>query len=335
MRDCELKVLEQYPIEVKGTRKARGAFFCDTNQGVFLLKEISFSEKRLPLLYKMCTQLEGMDGLCVDTIVPNIQGEYVSIAEDQKKYILKKWFQGRECDVKKETEVLETVRNLAKLHLAMKELSILEEDLNMIHTLPPDYLYQEYNKHNRELKKIRSFIKGRVVKNDFEFLYLKSCAGVLEVAENVSKRLKDSQCSVLYRESVRKHDICHGDYNYHNVLMTNQGIATTNFERFHIDVQVSDLSYYLRKVMEKYSWDRALGLDMIQAYDKIRPLNHAEKEYIALRLAYPEKFWKIANTYYHSNKAWLPVKNIEKLQIEIAQMNVKSEFLIDLFSFHL
>ena len=53
----------------------------------------------------------------------------------------------------------------------------------------------------------------------------------------------------------------HGEYNYHNILMI-QGdynyrkepyrIATTNFEKFKPDVQVEDLYYFLRKVMEKH-----------------------------------------------------------------------------------
>ena len=39
--EYELEVLEQYNIEVKGTRRIRGAFFCDTNEGTMLLKETS------------------------------------------------------------------------------------------------------------------------------------------------------------------------------------------------------------------------------------------------------------------------------------------------------
>ena len=56
---------------------------------------------------------------------------------------------------------------------------------------------------------------------------------------------------------------------------------------------------------------------------------------MAVRLAYPEKFWKVANSYYHSNKAWIPEKSVEKLQISIAQTEKKNQFLKDLFSFHL
>ena len=44
--EYELEVLEKYDLEVKGTRKMRGAFFCDTNEGTMLLRETKLSEQR-------------------------------------------------------------------------------------------------------------------------------------------------------------------------------------------------------------------------------------------------------------------------------------------------
>ena len=64
-------------------------------------------------------------------------------------------------------------------------------------------------------------------------------------------------------------------------------------------------------------------------------LREEEKEYIALRLSYPEKFWKCANTYYNSNKAWISSKSVEKLRLSIEQNEVKKAFLEQIFSFHL
>ena len=46
MKEYEAEVLEQYDMEVKGTRKMRGAFFCDTDEGAMLLKETKISERR-------------------------------------------------------------------------------------------------------------------------------------------------------------------------------------------------------------------------------------------------------------------------------------------------
>lgn len=46
----------------------------------------------------------------------------------------------------------------------------------------------------------------------------------------------------------------HGDYNYHNVMILPENEVITNFERMRIGIQVDDLYYLLRKVMEKYHW---------------------------------------------------------------------------------
>ena len=53
MREYEQEVREQYEIEIKSTRRTRGAFFCIGNADteVFLMKETLASEKRAALLY--------------------------------------------------------------------------------------------------------------------------------------------------------------------------------------------------------------------------------------------------------------------------------------------
>ena len=55
MQEFEQKILEQYDIEVNSTRKVRGAVLCETNKGVFLLKEVTTSEKRIPALCELYT----------------------------------------------------------------------------------------------------------------------------------------------------------------------------------------------------------------------------------------------------------------------------------------
>lgn len=100
----------------------------------------------------------------------------------------------------------------------------------------------------------------------------------------------------------------HGEYNYHNVLFMHGKIATTNFEKCRRDIQMEDLYYFLRKVMEKNGWKIRIGDGMLNAYSAILPLTKEEITYLKVRLIYPEKFWKIANSYYNTNKAWVAVK---------------------------
>lgn len=340
MREYELEVLEQYDIEVKGTRKIRGAFFCDTNEGTMLLKEADVSDRRAPLLYIVLKNLEEAGYLNVDTPVYNKEDAFISVSRDGSRYMLKRWFSGRECDVKREYEVLQAARNMAELHRKMQWREIYDKtghvDENAIKCPPTGrHLKEEFLRHNRELKKVRSFVRNKVSKGSFEFLFLEHFEKMYSQAEQVITRLEKSQYDSLYQESIKCGRMVHGDYNYHNILFTSDGIATTNFEHFRVDVQVQDLYYFLRKVMEKHQWQEGLGRSLLEAYQSVRPLDDRELEYIALSLAYPEKFWKTANTYYHSNKAWIPEKNVEKLQTAITQTEEKLQFLENIFTFNL
>ena len=147
--------------------------------------------------------------------------------------------------------------------------------------------------------------------------------------------LEQSDYEQLYQEEMNRSGMTHGEYNYHNIIMTREGIATMNFEKFHRDIQVEDLYYFLRKVMEKSGWKLRLGDGMLNAYSAIHPLTRSETEYLKIRLIYPEKFWKIANSYYCMNKAWISVKNTEKLKTAIKQTEEKKMFLKELFGFEL
>ena len=54
MQDYERdNILEQYEIAVNSTRKTRGAILCSTDKGVFLMREVGVSEKRLPALIEL------------------------------------------------------------------------------------------------------------------------------------------------------------------------------------------------------------------------------------------------------------------------------------------
>ena len=119
MQEFEQKLLEQYDVEVNSTRKVRGAVLCETNKGLFLLKEVTISEKRIPALLEIYTYLYDQGNYQIDYMIKNCDGVYISTLDNGNRYILKKWSAGRECDIKKTREIYEAVRNLAKLHIFM------------------------------------------------------------------------------------------------------------------------------------------------------------------------------------------------------------------------
>ena len=120
MKDYGISVLTQYQMEVFGTHKVRGAILCDTDKGLLLLKETRMEESRICALAKIYEQLNANGFEWVDTPLLNKEDAYVSKAEDGTGYILKKWFQGRECDVRREIELIAGAENLARIHLCMR-----------------------------------------------------------------------------------------------------------------------------------------------------------------------------------------------------------------------
>lgn len=342
MRDIEVKVLEKYWIDVNSIRKVRSGFLCDTKQGLLRLKELSSSEKKVPYVHFLCEQLVEAGFTQVDALLPNKEGEYVCNMRDFGSYVLKKWYMGRECDIRREREIIEACKVLAILHNYLDVVS--EQITSMEADLSPDErwsefvgtnLIEEWKRHNQGLKKAREFMRNRVGKGAFESIYIKNFNEIYAIASRVELKMKFSQYKDLYQRAIRERQLVHGDYNYHNVLFVGSGTAVTNFERFRIDVSIADFYYFLRKVMEKCNWNESLGRKMIESYQRERMITEAEYEYIALRLSYPEKVWKLTNYYYNTNKAWISENNVEKLKISIEQLPIKQQFVQSIFSFHL
>ena len=120
---------------------------------------------------------------------------------------------------------------------------------------------QEYRRHNRELLKLRKFIRNLTVKGRFEYAFLGCFDQMYQWCQAAAEELAASGCQKLARESRRRGCLIHGEYNYHNILILpgeakgrNAGnrLAVTGFEKFRQDIQVEDLYYFLRKVMEKH-----------------------------------------------------------------------------------
>lgn len=333
MRDNELTILDQYDIDVKNTRKVRDAVLCESGQGLFLIKELRFSERRLRVLERLCEYLRERECENIDWILKTKENELFCVAEDGTRYFLKKWFSGRECDIHREKDVLDAVANLTKIHLALRGFE--ENESEGLTVMASEDLRQEYFRHNREMKKVRTFMRDKVDKGDFELAFLKHFDSMYSTAKLALESLEQSNYQELLTDCKKRNQLVHGDYNYHNILMTYKGIATTNFEHVQNNIQITDLYYFLRKVMEKNHWDIALGNKILNCYQKNITFEEGELEYIAICLAYPEKFWKAANSYYRSRKVWIPAKNLEKLELVIKQTKEKKEFLETLFAFHL
>lgn len=323
MNDRALKVLEQYELEVTGTRRGRGAYILETSQGLRILSDYTGSEQKALFQNRVMEQIREGGYEKVDLLIPNKEGNLISRDWEDNKYVVKEWYTGRECDTASENEIMAAVSNLARLHRLMH----LDGETSFRQNFTAREPLKEIRAQNAEMKKIRSFIRKRNAKGDFERLFLDCFTSYFEQAVEAEKKLVQMEERLSISKSDRQDSVCHGDYNHHHVLMSGYDIATTNFECCRYDFQVSDLYRFMRKILEKHEWNPRLGMRMLETYVQVRPLPQTERRLLYIRMLYPEKFRKLANYYYGSNKAWISRRFLDKLEKLNAQEKVKAGFV--------
>ena len=327
MNDRAVELLEQYEIEVLRTRKGRGAIVCDTDQGCLILKEYTGHSDRIQLQNRLLQRISEQGLIQAEQIVPTKDGSLFVKDMDGTEYVLKTWSEGRECNIYDHSECSSAVSLLARLHLCME----LPGDTP---GLPPVFLPEkEYEKHNRELKRVRKYLKQKGQKTWFEISLSNAFDYFLEQAQRVTEEWKEYSAREQAGATSDSGMVtfCHGDYQYHNILKGSNGWFLVNFEKCLPDNPIRDLYLLMRKLLEKGNWSVSLGTELLTAYEKESPLPAMSRIDLYYRLAYPEKFWKIVNFYYNSGKAWIPGRNQEKLEKLIAQEKEKQHFLDEVF----
>lgn len=404
------EVFEQYDMDMISTRKGRGSTIIELNDGLRILEPFRGSMARLEQEYVL-KQLFLEKGISnMDYIIPNRDGQLFTCDKYRQPYVMKKHFDGRECDLHEKDDLLNVVNVMADFHKSGREVALEFEDrwnetrrhkeemrVEEIRKAIEDgeemeriaYLYEisqsalekaikkekehkenskkteeihdelsedvrdRFVRHNAQIRKIGRFVGKVRRRNAFENLFLEVYNGFYEQglectsmlandmyggvldgykcegdkgcdAPAVKDEMGDNICDNVLK---RHYGICHGSFNQHNVIICPDITAIVHFERFTRGNQLNDLYQFSRKTMEKNHFDFDLLMSMLEAYSEKLKLDNEDYKYLYVLFSYPEKFWKIANSYYNSNKAFLSPKYLEKLETVICQEKEKQEML--------
>ena len=324
VNEHSLEVLEQFNIVVEKTARGRGSYLVWSDKGLFQLFEYNGTEARLGFESKLLSYIVEAGFENVDMIYRTKEDELFCKDYAGVKYILKRCFCGKECDIKKHSDILKAVDTLAGLHILLskvKDESIRAYESNSI------CLLEQYRKHNRELQRVRTFIRNKNRRTKFEYDIIACFDEYYSYAVDAYYALEESDYGLLRAQALKDYSICHGTYNYHNVLLMDNGVAVVNFNHANANLQLEDLYFFLRKIMEKHDWDVRLGSQIIDKYSSIKPITNSEWQVLKILLMYPEKYWKILNQYNNSRKSWIPDKNVEKLQAVYDKQQKKMDFV--------
>ena len=323
MNERNLEVLNLYDIEVNKVARGRGAYLVYTDKGFFRLSEYEGSGGRLAFEEALLGYIEDNSHINVDRLLRTKEGELFAEDVYGTKYILKKWYEGNECAVKRPSDVLKGIHTLAELHKVLYTVKAEEVSLNIPIN---ESVISEYNRYNDELKRVRSFMRKRTRKTQFEYDVLARFEEYYGYAIEAYNQLIESGIHRLEQAAMDRCVICHGAYNYHNIILMGQETAVVNFDRSGRGPQITDVYAYIRKVMEKHDWNIQLGHQLLERYDHVKAIEDDELNILTVMLSYPEKYRKLLNQYNNSNKSWIPDKNSEKLKTIYKQQELKMTF---------
>lgn len=315
-------ILSQYELEIQEVVKGRGTFICDTNKGKKLLMPFRGSKDKGMLLCRFLAELE-CKGFAVEQIELTKQMEAVS--EDEytgEHFLLKTYVDGTEISTSRLEEMKEAVRLLAIYHNTAEQIEM--------EITPPFYteaVLEIWQRHYRELIKVRNYIRNCKKKTEFEQIYMKHFEHNRKAAEEAFAMLES-----VSQDAIR-HVFCHGDFNQHNILLCNGKYQIVHFENFSYNWAMTDLANFIRKMSEKNDWNEKVGFDLIMEYDRYRPLKKGEYQQLCGLLLFPEKFWKVTNHYMSSRKTWISGRDIDKLKKVIEQEEKRLNFIENIFSF--
>lgn len=318
MEDKQELAIEKYGFQVKNRYRARGAVLLDTSDGPRLMREYDKINGHFSFANEIKESLAKRGMTMTDRVVPNCEGELVTEWESGEKYVVYEWYYGDDCDYRSRQGLQQAAKNLGRLHSCLCNLS--EEPVKM-----EECLLIRYERHNREMKRVYGYMKEKKRKNEFELSALSCFREFYKKAELAGERLKDSV--YFQKNGIWTKDVCHGEYNYHNLIFTKKGVATTNFERAGYGMQLMDLAYFLRKTMEKNGWNIEKGKAVLDGYRSEHDMGAEACEFLMIALSYPVKYWKLLNQYINGKKSWISNKNMEKLIGVREQEAAKANFL--------
>lgn len=125
MEDKYEEILAQYPIQYKNKKRVRGAVLLETEDGLRLLRNYTGHRNHLAVEEQIKQYLINQGYPYVDLAVANGQGELLTRDAVGGFWIMRKWYAGRECDIRDDKEVCLAAAHLGKLH----QMLVLPEEL--------------------------------------------------------------------------------------------------------------------------------------------------------------------------------------------------------------
>lgn len=321
MLDFDKDVLDAFGLEYKNIIPRKDGYIVGSPSGMRILRKTSLSPDRIAFIHSVKEHLSGNGFSNTDRFQYTLDG-FPCYTAQNGTYVVTEAVDGRECNFDSKSDIIGASRLLANMHKASKGLlpsdnAASKDDLGKL----PVY----FRKRLDELKKLKKIAKKG--KSKFDYLFLEYVDYFYNEGEDVLEQLLDSKYAELVDIARKQGIICHHDYTHHNIISCSDGFYVVNFDYCCFELKIYDIANFLRRKMRKCSWDISEARLIIEEYRKIEDIGADELDVMKLLLRFPQKFWRVANKYYNSNRSWSEKSYVSKMQEVLDEVEQHKKFL--------
>ena len=118
MNDKYKILLDQYDLHIDYLKRGRGEIICGTDQGLFALSATKLSEERLAVEHQWKEELIDQGFTKIDQYIVNKEHEFISYDKYYEPFVMRRTFNGTECNIHSPSDLSSACRNLASFHRA-------------------------------------------------------------------------------------------------------------------------------------------------------------------------------------------------------------------------
>ena len=316
------KILENYDIQVKNSRKTKGYYIITTDSASYQLRKTSDTKERIELRYALQENLLSNDFSNIEKIHKTLEGNlFVSLGD--QKYILSDHIAGYEADFDNPAELTKIMSKLADFHQKTEGLG------NISKQFYAESLTASLAKMHKELSALRKKIASTKSLSNFDLLFLKNYD---YYETNINRAI-----SLLERANYQKKlDLTFGKNSFaHNTLKKESLVIKDNEVYFSmlsgvcVDHFSADIAMIINKYM-KYSAEQQINITKI--IDMYSDSSHTkidtdDLKIILARLLLPSVFLKTAKEYYAKKRSWVPSELTSELESEVGLRAAFCEYI--------
>ncbi|MFZ5968776.1 MAG: CotS family spore coat protein [Bacillota bacterium] len=317
------EISRKFGVKVKKMIPLKTVFLVEGHNGVYCLKKLPYREEKLLFLHGVKEHLEQKGFHRIDKYVLSKTRPYVKERKDI--FIMTRWILGRECDFSNPLDIYEAAKTLAAFHLAAEgftppEGSRIRSDMGT--------WVKTYSERCADLMVIKNLVKMKAVKNAADMVYLRNVDMLYQMGVSAVKMLQGNGYFEQVEEESTAGCLCHHDYTDHNIIVDHNGHQhMIDFDYCKYELRCYDLAHFIMRNMKKFFWDFDMAMEILEVYDRIRPVSDRELKLMGSLFQFPQGFWRMSTRYYYEKYDWKEGDILERIEGVVSNIPFQIDFL--------